>query len=208
MSHPALLSCLGVEGWGALHLLLPGRGEPPALQERLMQAWLLAARSTAAEPRPAHLLACLLRSQQDLLPVPAPLLFLPSPGLIHFRHRLVCCRGERWLRLRSWECRSSPSPASRCGEEWRWPPDRPIWRPLPLDPPEPHPFPPARRRLPTASAAVPEPQPVLNPPQCGQRAAISPRVVAGAAGLDRLRLVPFRGGSRLLAPGLPAPWSE
>ncbi|MEB3168342.1 MAG: hypothetical protein VKK97_06360, partial [Synechococcaceae cyanobacterium] len=99
----------GVEGWGPVHLLLPGRGDPQALLARLAQAWQLVARTPAAAPRPAQLLAGFLRSQQDLLPLASPL-SLPRQSLIHFRHRLVCRPGERWLRLRSWECRSSPSP--------------------------------------------------------------------------------------------------
>jgi hypothetical protein len=102
MSCPALLSCLGVSGWGPLHWWLWRGGEPEAVMARLRQAWWQAAAAGAAAPRAALLLASLLRSGTDLLPLAG--VPTPPPGCWPaFRHRLVCRRGGMLLHLRSWE---------------------------------------------------------------------------------------------------------
>ena len=118
MSSAALLSCLGVRGWGPLHWWLRREGEPAALLERLRRAWWLARLEAddEAEPRASLLLTGLLRASPDLLPLAAAPLLPPRAGRV-FRHRLVCRPGARWLHLRSWEC-SSASPRWRgCGPE-------------------------------------------------------------------------------------------
>ncbi len=118
MSSAALLSCLGVRGWGPLHWWLRREGEPEALLERLRRAWRLAQAEAddEAEPRASLLLTGLLRASPDLLPLAAAPLLPPRAGRV-FRHRLVCRPGARWLHLRSWEC-SSASPRWRtCGLE-------------------------------------------------------------------------------------------
>lgn len=116
MSSAALLSCLGVPGWGPLHWWLRRDGEPQAVLARLRRAWRLAAARGAADPRAALLLAGLVLSNTDLIPlvgaVPPP----RSRGAA-YRHRLVCRPGERWLHLRSWECSSEDAPWRGCGLE-------------------------------------------------------------------------------------------
>lgn len=117
MSSPALVSCLGVSGWGPLHWWLRCDGEPQALLERLRLAWWLAQAGGAPDPRAPLLLASLLRSSTDLIPLAGE----PQPPLagLSFRHRLVCRPGELWLHLRSWECCSPAAPWRCCGLEWR-----------------------------------------------------------------------------------------
>lgn len=118
MSSAALLSCLGVGGWGPLHWWLPRDGEPEAVLARLRRAWRLAAASGATDPRASLLLVGLLHSSRDL----SPLALLPLPsrsGGAAFRHRLVCRPGERWLHLRSWDCRATALPWRGCGLERR-----------------------------------------------------------------------------------------
>lgn len=118
MSRAALLSCLGVSGWGPLHWWLRHDGEPQALWSRLGLAWRLAQADGAADPRASLLLASLVRSSTDLIPLVAAPLPPPWSGLI-FRHRLVCRPGGRWLHLRSWQCRSAEVPWLCCGLERR-----------------------------------------------------------------------------------------
>ena len=91
MSSAALLSCLGVRGWGPLHWWLRRDGEPEALLERLRRAWWLARveADDEAEPRASLLLSGLLRGSTDLLPLAAAPLLPPRAGRV-FRHRLVC----------------------------------------------------------------------------------------------------------------------
>ena len=103
MSSAALLSCLGVPGWGARHWLLPHDGEPRAVLQRLERAWRLA-QDTVERPRAAHLLASLLRLERELLPLPTPVV---SEPLVQprFRHRLRC-RGDGRLDLCSWDWRA------------------------------------------------------------------------------------------------------
>lgn len=118
MSSAALLSCLGVHGWGPLHWWLRCEGEPEALLERLRRSWRLAQVEAdhAAEPRATLLLAGLLRGSPDLLPLAAAPLLPPRVGRV-YRHRLVCRPGQRWLHLRSWECSAAGSPWRCCGLE-------------------------------------------------------------------------------------------
>lgn len=118
MSSPALLSCLGVSGWGPLHWWLRRDGEPQALLSRLRLAWRLAQAGGAPDPWAPLLLAGLLRSSMDLIPLVGAPLPPSRPGLL-FRHRLVCRPGQRWLHLRSWECCSAAVPWRCCGLERR-----------------------------------------------------------------------------------------
>lgn len=108
MSAPALLSCLGISGWGPLHLWLPGRSAPEPLLQRLLRARRPLQGPGVSRIPPARLLASLLRQEEDLepLPVPIPLRRLQR---LQFRHRLVCPPGEPRLLLRSW---------SRSGGQW------------------------------------------------------------------------------------------
>lgn len=97
----ALLSCLGFPGWGGLHLILPSRGDPPALARRL---------DGCGQALPAgHLLPALLRRHRDLEPLDpglwrwvreAP---MGCPQAWGHRYLLVC----RWgaanpLRISAW----------------------------------------------------------------------------------------------------------
>ncbi len=118
MSSAALLSCLGVSGWGPLHWWIQRDGEPEAVLARLRLAWRLAAPTGAGDPRAPLLLASLLRSSTDLIPLSAAALPQARAGLA-FRHRLVCRPGEPWLHLRSWECRPAVVPWRCCGLERR-----------------------------------------------------------------------------------------
>lgn len=118
MSSAALLSCLGVSGWGPLHWWLERDGEPEAMLARLRRAWWLAAAGGAPDPRASLLLASLLRSSTDLIPLPGASLPRQRAGLV-FRHRLVCRPGEWSLHLRSWDCRSAAQPWRGCGRERR-----------------------------------------------------------------------------------------
>lgn len=112
----ALLSCLGVSGWGPLHWWLPRGGEPEAVLFRLRRAWRLAAAAGAGDPRAALLLASLLRSSSDLIPLAA---VAPPPAELSYRHRLVCRPTEPWLHLRSWACDGAAAPWRRSGRERR-----------------------------------------------------------------------------------------
>ena len=96
--------------------MLPSRGEPEALLQRLGQAWQAACQIPADEPRTAHLLASLVRDQRDLLPLAAPQLLRPAAAF-RFRHRLRCLCGERLPRLRSWEWCHAESRWRSCGME-------------------------------------------------------------------------------------------
>jgi hypothetical protein len=118
MSSAALLSCLGVRGWGPLHWWLRRDGEPEALLKRLRGAWQLAQAESEgeADPRASLLLISLLRGSTDLHPLAGAPLLPPRAGRV-FRHRLVCRPGQRWLHLRSWECSSAGSPWRCCGLE-------------------------------------------------------------------------------------------
>lgn len=118
MSSAALLSCLGVRGWGPLHWWLRRDGEPEALLLRLRRAWQLlqAEAEGEADPRASLLLISLLRGSTDLLPLAGAPLLPPRAGTF-FRHRLVCRPGERWLHLRSWTCGSAGLPWRCCGLE-------------------------------------------------------------------------------------------
>lgn len=118
MASAAVLSCLGVSGWGPLHWWLRRDGEPEAVLSRLRLAWGLAAAAGAGDPCAPLLLASLLRSSTDLIPLTAA--GLPrARAALAFRHRLVCRPGEPWLHLRSWECRPAAVPWRCCGAERR-----------------------------------------------------------------------------------------
>lgn len=98
----ALLSVLGVPGWGPLHWLLKQRGDRLQLAARLRQSLRAAALPVDGAAVPAgHLLAALLRAQSDLEPLAA----VADPSVIaglRYRHRLVCRDGVS-LDIRSWE---------------------------------------------------------------------------------------------------------
>lgn len=98
----ALLSCLGFPGWGGVHLILPSRGDPPALARRL---------HGCAQTMPAgHLLPALLRRHRDLEPLDpghwpwareAPMGWPQAWG---HRYLLVCRWGAaRPLRISAWQ---------------------------------------------------------------------------------------------------------
>lgn len=112
----AVVSCLGVSGWGPLHWWLPCDADPEALLARLRRAWLLAASAGAVDPRAALLLASLLRSSSDLMPLAAAQPPSGQVGLL-FRHRLVCRPGQPWLHLRSWTCHAAAVSWRVCGPE-------------------------------------------------------------------------------------------
>lgn len=114
----ALLSCLGVSGWGPLHWWLRQGGEPEAVLLRLRRAWRLASAAGAADPSAPLLLSSLLRNSSDLIPLAAAPLLIGQGGTA-FRHRLVCRPGPPLLYLRSWECRSAAVPWRCCGLERR-----------------------------------------------------------------------------------------
>lgn len=118
MASAAVLSCLGVRGWGPLHWWLQRDGEPEAVLSRLRLAWELAAAAGAGDPCAPLLLASLLRSSTDLIPLTATGLPQARAGLA-FRHRLVCRPGQPWLHLRSWECQLAAIPWRCCGSERR-----------------------------------------------------------------------------------------
>ena len=114
-SGSALLSCLGFPGWGALHLIVPSRGDPGGLAGRLPAA---GPENGGDEEIPAgEWLPALLRKQSDLLPLD-PRLWpwagqqagAPSrrwaAGWGH-RYLLVCRWGSsRPLRLSAWRQRA------------------------------------------------------------------------------------------------------
>ncbi len=98
----ALLSILGVPGWGPLHLLLQRRADPAQLAGRLRQSLSLAGLPlSGCDVRGGRLLAALLRSQADLDPVAAIADGSALVGL-RYRYRLVC-RPAGALYIRSWE---------------------------------------------------------------------------------------------------------
>ncbi|MFZ0409246.1 MAG: hypothetical protein WAM11_14205 [Cyanobium sp.] len=101
----ALLSVLGVPGWGPVHLLLKQGADPAQIAGRLRQSLGHAGLPVSGCEVPAgRLLAALLRSQADLDPVAAledGVMFV----CLRFRHRLVC--REAGLIIRSWERRNS-----------------------------------------------------------------------------------------------------
>lgn len=98
----ALLSVLGVPGWGPLHWLLKQRGDRLQLAARLRQSLRAAALPVDGTDVPAgQLLTALLRAHGDLDPVAAVADRSVFAGL-RYRHRLVCRDGSS-LVLRSWE---------------------------------------------------------------------------------------------------------
>jgi len=96
----AVVSILGVPGWGGLHLRMQRRGDPAALLQCLKLAWRQAAASAEGQPSPSLLVASLLRGQGDLLPlVPGELIDGLAPL---YRHRLVCRRDRPVLEWSIW----------------------------------------------------------------------------------------------------------
>jgi len=97
----ALLSVLGVPGWGPLHLLLKQRADPHQFAGRLRQALGIAGLPVCGRfLPPGRLLAALLRSDPDLDPV----VKAPDQALmvgLRYRHRLVCRDGITLI-IRSW----------------------------------------------------------------------------------------------------------
>jgi hypothetical protein len=94
----AVLSFLGFPSWGPLHLLIPNRGNPHSLAQRLLEASRLSPRQDQARagwPSSA-LLPAFMRSQKDL----EPLLEAPGagqawcPGRQRYRYRIVCRHGD------------------------------------------------------------------------------------------------------------------
>lgn len=122
----ALLSILGVPGWGPLHLLLKRRANPAQVAGRLRQSLRQAGLPlSGSDVRGGRLLTALLRSQADLDPVAAIADGSALAGL-RYRHRLVC-RPAGALDIRSWE-RSGRGdswcalgPARRLEAFLRWP---------------------------------------------------------------------------------------
>ena len=97
----AVVSILGVSGWGPLHLRMQGPGDPAALLQRLRKAWWQAAASAEGRPSPALLIASLLRGQGDLFPLlPGQLSEGQAPL---YRHRLVCRRDRPVLEWSGWQ---------------------------------------------------------------------------------------------------------
>ena len=102
----ALLSVLGVPGWGPLHLLLKQRSDPAQIAQRLRHSLAHAGLPISGCHVPGgRLLAALLRSQADLDPV-APLGAGAALSALRFRHRLVC-RDAHLLIIHSWERQGS-----------------------------------------------------------------------------------------------------
>jgi len=97
----ALLSVLGVPGWGPLHLLLKQRADPHQFAGRLRQALGVAGLPVCGRfLPPGRLLVALLRSDPDL----DPLVTAPDQALmvgLRYRHRLVCRDGISLI-IRSW----------------------------------------------------------------------------------------------------------
>ncbi len=100
----ALLSCLGFPGWGALHLVVPSRGQPAALARRLE----LCRRDDGAAG--GQLLPALLRRHRDLEPLdPARWPWagesaLAWPRAWGHRYLLICRWGSATpLRIAAWQ---------------------------------------------------------------------------------------------------------
>lgn len=127
----ALLSCLGFPGWGGLHLVLPSRGDPPALARRLQ----LCLAEPGAPDHPGgdqgisagQLLPALLRRHRDLEPLDpghwpwARDTTTVWPQAWGHRYLLIC----RWgavqpLRLSAWRRHSASGDWVR------------LWDPVPL----------------------------------------------------------------------------
>ena len=100
MAITAVISVLGVPGWGTLHLALEDGGPPASLLPLLQQAWRQGRTSGEGRPIPALLLTALLRGQTDLQPLaPQALVGLQGPLV---RHRLVCRRDRSVFTWRAW----------------------------------------------------------------------------------------------------------
>ncbi len=99
----ALLSCLGFPSWGGLHLVVPSRGQPPALARRLE----LCQRDDGAVG--GQLLPALLRRHRDLEPLdPARWPWagesaMAWPRAWGHRYLLICRWGSATpLRIAAW----------------------------------------------------------------------------------------------------------
>jgi hypothetical protein len=112
MPASAVISILGVPGWGTLHLRLARGGDPAGLLQHLRRAWRQASPAGEGNPSAAVLLACLLRGPADLLPLgPDDWCCLQAPLL---RHRLVCRRDRPVFEWRAWLQPSHSHPWQRC----------------------------------------------------------------------------------------------
>ncbi|MEA5411056.1 hypothetical protein VB737_04670 [Synechococcus sp. BA-120 BA3] len=108
----ALLSCLGFPGWGGLHLVVPSRGQPPALATRLELC------QQGEGTTGGQLLPALLRRHRDLEPLdPARWPWagesaMAWPRSWGHRYLLICRWGSATpLRIAAWQ---------RQGEEGGW----------------------------------------------------------------------------------------
>jgi hypothetical protein len=117
----ALLSCLGFQGWGPLHLIVPTRGDPRGLAGRLPAAGVEEPQTVDAERPAGGWLAALLREQRDLEPLDprhwpwaregSGIGSRPWPAGWGHRYLLVCRRGAGCpLRLSAWH---------RQGDTWK-----------------------------------------------------------------------------------------
>lgn len=119
MSCRALLSVLGVPGWGNLHLHLPAPADPQALAARLRRSLLTAGLNAEGRGLPAgQVVAALLRHQDDLQPLLLPLRSW-CPAGVRYRYLLLCRRGggplhvavlQRSLPGRGWQRRVAARP--------------------------------------------------------------------------------------------------
>jgi hypothetical protein len=113
MASPALVSFLGFPGWAALHLQLPGKADPAAMAQRLLQA------RQAAQPdgTAAALLASFLRQQTDAWPLPRPWGVLPAGGRRgSHRYRIVCRGAWRPPQVMVWCWQGTAAGWRACGK--------------------------------------------------------------------------------------------
>ncbi len=109
MSCRALLSVLGVPGWGNLHLHLPAAADPQALAARLRRSLVTAGLNGEGRGLPAgQVVTALLRHQDDLEPLLLPARSWCSPGL-RYRYLLLCRGGGGPLHVAVLQ-RSLPGP--------------------------------------------------------------------------------------------------
>ena len=121
MPSPALVSFLGVPGWGPLHLELAASADPPGLARRLRRARA----SAGLAGSPAVLLAAFLRQERDLQPLLRPWGYLPAGGRFRSHRFRICAGGEILsLRVTAWCWHGPHLPRQSAG--WRTAPSRSI----------------------------------------------------------------------------------
>lgn len=99
MPSPALVSFLGVPGWGTLHLQLAASADPPALARRLRRAQASAGQAEAA----AAVLSAFLRQERDAEPLARPWGVLPAGGRrLSHRYRICWAGTPPSLRVTAW----------------------------------------------------------------------------------------------------------